>query len=176
MNKQILFFGQPRLFDRIENSFTELPEQSFYRLKTIESELKQYLGRTLHTLLLIDITTSNRKQISSFKQIKEEYPYLFIILLTNRARVTEATEAMKTWANDYIIKPFVPEEIRVVIQRNTQRQQTFIENLQFKSQLIPLDTFKEIVTDDPKMKEIFQLVQMVAQGLSASLKNETTGT
>ncbi len=176
MQRQILYLGPAKIFELITTSIKATPEQELHRLKTLEPELPSYINKSLYTILIIDITTATQKQLVYLKEIEQNHPYLCIILLTNRAEVTEATEAMKTWANDYIIKPFMPEEIQVVIQRNIQRQGTFIENLQLKSQIIPDGRFKEIVTDDPKMKEIFKIIQLVAQSDTPVLIEGETGT
>ena len=66
-------------------------------------------------LIMCDIRLPDSDGIELMAEFKLINPTIPIVLMTGYADVTTAVKAMKRGASDYISKPFVPEEVLLVL-------------------------------------------------------------
>lgn len=66
-------------------------------------------------LVITDLKMQRMGGMELLVRIKEEYPYIRVIVITGYASVASAVEVMKSGAFDYLAKPFTPHELRALV-------------------------------------------------------------
>jgi DNA-binding NtrC family response regulator len=112
------------------------------------------------------------------KEIKSAYPSTPVILITSFASIESAVEAIKQGAYDYITKPIVDSEIKIVIERLIKQRQLQEENIKLKEQLSATqrERFHNIVGRDEKMQKIYNLIEAVSTTRATVLIRGESGT
>ncbi|MDP8256014.1 MAG: sigma-54 dependent transcriptional regulator [Candidatus Alcyoniella australis] len=111
------------------------------------------------------ITDSNMPKLdglSLLKRVKEVHPNLPVIVIGSFTTVTNAIEAMKEGAFDYITKPFDVEHMRNVVSKALERVHLIQENRFFRQQPAEPYSVEDIIGRSPQMKEIYKLIGKVA--------------
>lgn len=67
-------------------------------------------------IVLLDLQLPDMKGESVARSVKEDYPDLPIIMLTAKSHVYDKISGFKAGADDYVTKPFEPDELVVRIQ------------------------------------------------------------
>jgi signal transduction histidine kinase len=75
-------------------------------------------------LVLIDLMMPNVSGMEVLEAARSKYPDLAFIVITGYATLEKAVEAMKQGADDFIAKPFKPQELRMVVERALKRVRT----------------------------------------------------
>ena len=96
--------------------------------------------------------------IELLKKIKTHDPELPVIMITAYAATNDAIEAMKLGAEDYIMKPFNLDELKIIINKSLHKKSIERENIELKQKLSDQEKFENIVGGDPKMTKIFELI------------------
>ncbi|MBN2542661.1 sigma-54-dependent Fis family transcriptional regulator [bacterium] len=127
-------------------------------------------------LLLVDLKMPKMDGIEVMRQVKEISKDIPIVIITGYPTVDTAVQAMKEGAYDYIVKPFNPEEINLVIRNILAHQKLVKENLYLRQELKRRYQFKDIVGKSSKMQDILSLLRTVAKSNSTVLINGESGT
>jgi DNA-binding NtrC family response regulator len=108
------------------------------------------------------------------KRINSETP---VVLMTAYASVESAVDAMKKGASDYIVKPFINEEIRLTIRRLLEQMQLRSENIALRRELSQhRGRCKEIIYISESMQRVFDLLENVIPTKSNILLLGESGT
>jgi two-component system NtrC family response regulator len=99
-----------------------------------------------------------------------------VILLTAYGTVESAVEAMKLGAFDYVTKPVSREELVVNVEKALGFNNLVDENRNLRREVAERYKFENIVGDSPKVKELFSLMERVADADSNVLILGETGT
>jgi DNA-binding NtrC family response regulator len=175
MNGRILFLGIG------EDTYETLNEALKGKLYEVHyaSELKKTID-TLHSALfnvaVVDITSPDINGLLCTQRIKDLFPDIFIVVLTDQNGVVEAVYALRNWANDYLVKPFNAKEIAAVIEKNLSLRKMYLENIRLKKEISEIYKYDNILTQDPRMLEILEMISLVAETDSPVLIEGETGT
>jgi len=90
--------------------------------------------------------------------------------------IESAIEAMKMGASDYLLKPFKPEHLSLVMERITQQKKLTSDYNFLKGHLEQMTRFDNIIGKSLPMEEIFKLIPEVAETGSSILLTGETGT
>ncbi|HOG27855.1 MAG TPA: sigma-54 dependent transcriptional regulator [Vicinamibacterales bacterium] len=104
------------------------------------------------------------------------YPDIIGIIVTGYGTVKDAVEAIKRGATDFIQKPFQLEELLHVIDVALEQRRLRTENAYLRKQLEERYRFEGIIGKSAAMKELFALLETVAQTSSTILITGETGT
>lgn len=85
-----------------------------------------------------------------------------VIMLTAHGNVTQAVEAMKAGASEYLTKPFDLEELKLAIDKALQYHDLAAEVERLREELDREYDVEGIVASDPKMLDILETVRKVA--------------
>lgn len=99
-----------------------------------------------------------------------------VILLTGYGTVEQAVEAMKNGAFDYVGKPVLDDEIKMVIRRALDDRTLRAENESLKKQLDMRYGFDSIVGRDHRMQKIYDTIESVADTRATVLVTGQSGT
>ena len=150
-------------------------EHNVYLAETGEKALKIF-SENFIDLILLDIILPDANGIDLLKKFKETEPDTEVIMVTAVKEVKTAVDAMKFGAYDYIVKPFVVEDIINVVNRSLEKHSLRREVTYLKDELERFQPFEKIVGRDPKMKDIFELISTIAESDGAVLIQGESGT
>jgi len=119
------------------------------------------------TLVLLDLSMPHIRGEELLKEIVLNFPDIQVIVVTGDTEIETAVKCMKLGAFDYIVKPVETNRLINVINKALEIQKLKQENFSLKSTLISNnlnrpEAFKEIITQNPKMKSIFQYMEAIS--------------
>ncbi|MCG6533531.1 MAG: response regulator [Syntrophales bacterium LBB04] len=82
-------------------------------------------------LILLDINLPDQDGLTLLPQILEKDPEVCVVMLTGVVEVKTAMGAIRKGAFDYISKPFLLEELQLVVSRGLEKRRLEIENKQY---------------------------------------------
>jgi two-component system response regulator AtoC len=99
-----------------------------------------------------------------------------VIMMSAYGTIDTAIEAMKLGAYDYISKPFKPDEIILTLKKAEERERLRKENELLRKEVQKEYSFKNIVSKNEKMLNIFEVIKKVAPYKSTILITGESGT
>jgi DNA-binding NtrC family response regulator len=127
-------------------------------------------------LLLSDINMPGVKPAEFLRDLRRRFPHTVVVVITGYGSIEGAVQATKTGAFDYLTKPIVDDEIRVVVEKAVRQQSLLFENQTLKQQLDLRFGLENVVGHDHKMLKIFDLVDAVADSRTTVLMTGESGT
>ena len=106
----------------------------------------------------------------------ERYPDLIAIIITGYGTVKDAVDAIKQGAADFIAKPFQFDELLHVLESALEQRRLRSENAYLRAQLEERYRLDGIIGRSRTMRDLFQLLETVAQSSSTVLITGETGT
>ena len=86
-------------------------------------------------LVLSDLRLPSGTGIEVLHATREHNPFIPVIIMTAFASIESAVEAMIKGAVDYIVKPFLNEEIKLTIKKILEQKKLLRENIALKQQV-----------------------------------------
>jgi DNA-binding NtrC family response regulator len=114
--------------------------------------------------------------IETMMKIRNIYPDASVIIITAHATVDTAITALKEGAQEYIVKPCNPEEISLLVDRIIKVKNLQRQNILLRKKLTRQYRFHDIISKNPKMYDIFQLIRDIASLRSTVLIQGESGT
>jgi DNA-binding NtrC family response regulator len=127
-------------------------------------------------LILADVNMPGIKPVEFLRDLRRRFGHVVPIVLTSYGSIEGAVEATKNGAFDYLTKPIVDEEIRVVVEKAARQQSLLFENQSLRQQLDLRFGLENVVGHDHKMLKIFDLVDAVADSRTTVLMTGESGT
>jgi DNA-binding NtrC family response regulator len=100
---------------------------------------------------------------------KKLQPDLAVVIMTAYATVDTAVTAMKMGAYDYLMKPFDPEELSLMMQKIVGQQSLVRENTVLRQALEKQHAFRDLYSKSPAMQAVFELARSAARTNSTIL-------
>ena len=119
--KKILLIEDDVAFCKMMNHFLTKNNYAVFNAYSAK-EAREILNNDFD-LILCDLRLPDNDGIELMTEFLSSFPNIPVILMTGYADVTTAVKAMKKGASDYISKPFLPEEVLLVLS-NTLEQKT----------------------------------------------------
>jgi len=127
-------------------------------------------------LLLADINMPGVKAGDFLRTVRRRFPQVVVIVITGYGSIEGAVEAIKLGAFDYLTKPIIDDEIRVVVEKAARQQALLFENQTLRHQLDLRFGLENIVGHHPSMLKVFDLVEAVADSRTTVLMTGESGT
>jgi DNA-binding NtrC family response regulator len=127
-------------------------------------------------VILLDLKMPGMDGLETLKKLKEVRPDAEILMMTAYATVDTAVQAMKEGAFDYLVKPFDPDEVEMLIQKIVAHKDLVLENILLRKKLEETYQFDEIIGKSDVMQEVFDLITRVAPTDSTVLITGESGT
>jgi DNA-binding NtrC family response regulator len=140
------------------------------------TEALRFLRNQVFDVVLLDVVMPGIDGISLMKKLKEDGGAPPIIVLTGKATVETAVEAMKNGAHDYLTKPYKLDELTIIIDRAYEFGRLSVKSKLFEQELLRQETPFEFIGRSRQLHEILSLIQKVAPTDSAVLIQGESGT
>ncbi len=151
-----------------------LTRQSLYEILKLEGYSVSCAADGREALSLVeanhpDIVISDLKMpklggLELLREVKAIDGNISVLLMTGYGSIDTAVEAMKEGAFDYITKPILDKEIKIIIQRIFEQKRILDEN-KFLKKKLERDSrhkFYDITGQNYKMRKIYNLIETVA--------------
>ena len=120
------------------------------------------MKETRFDIFLVDIKMEGISGLDVLRHVKDNDPDVAVVMITAYGSIPTAIEAMKNGAYDYMLKPFDPNELGVLIEKIIRFQDQTRE-MQFLRQEVKERTrFESMIGQSKPMQEIFDLICDVA--------------
>jgi DNA-binding NtrC family response regulator len=162
----------------MRKSLADWLERDGHKVETAvsgEEALKKF-RETRFDIMLVDIKMEGIGGLEVLKQVKENDPDVEVVMITAYGSISTAIEAMKNGAYDYLLKPFDPNELGVLIEKIIEHQAKIRENLYLKSIHKDQTRFESMIGQSRPIQKIFTLIRDVAPTESTVLIAGETGT
>jgi len=127
-------------------------------------------------VVLLDLKMPGMDGLETLKRFKDIQPEADIIMMTAYATVDTAVQAMKEGAFDYLVKPFDPDEVEMLIKRIVAHKELVLENILLRKKLEERYQYDEIIGKSDAMQGVFDLISRVAPTDSTVLITGESGT
>jgi DNA-binding NtrC family response regulator len=134
-----------------------------YKVKTVYSgqDALRKIEEEEFDLVITDLKMEGIDGMQVLERALTINPNLIIIIMTAFASVESAVEAMKKGASDYIVKPFINEDVKMTVRRLLEHKKVLFENLVLRQQLSQQFGCREFVGDSPQILKVFELLEKV---------------
>jgi DNA-binding NtrC family response regulator len=139
-------------------------------------EALERLEKNPFDVLFVDIRMPEMNGIELLEKVKTEYPETIVIIITAYGSIESAVKAMQLGASDYLLKPFKPDYLSLVMEKIAQQLRLSSEYNYLKRRLDKITRFDNIIGQSPPMRKIFELIPEVAKSDSSILLTGETGT
>ena len=127
-------------------------------------------------LIILDLKLPGINGMEVLRAMKEENQETPVIMITGYATVDSAIEAMKLGAFDYLVKPFSPDELRVVTQKALDSRKLMLENIYLRKELETKTEFDAVIGKSEPIQKVLELARKVSPSDSTVLLTGESGT
>ena len=127
-------------------------------------------------LILLDILLPDIDGLDLLSKLVETDPNTEIIMVTAVNEIQSAVKAIKLGAYEYIIKPFVVDDVLTVICRALEKRRLVKEVAYLRNELERYHPFEKMVGKNKKMRKIFELISTIAISDGTVLVQGESGT
>ncbi|MFO7884622.1 MAG: sigma-54 dependent transcriptional regulator [Desulfobacteraceae bacterium] len=140
------------------------------------NEALKKLEKNNFDVLFVDMKMPGMDGFEVLEQVKQIYPDTAVVIMTAYGSIDSAVKAMKTGALDYLLKPFKPDQLALVMEKIYQQFKIKSEYSYLKGQIDRITRFDNIIGESPAMQKIYSLIEEVAETDSPVLILGETGT
>jgi DNA-binding NtrC family response regulator len=126
------------------------------------SEALRLLHDKSFDVILLDVVMPGIDGISLMKKLNEDSGTPAIIVLTGKATVETAVEAMKNGAYDYLTKPYKLDELVIVIDRAYEFSRLSVKSKLLEQELVRKEAPFEFIGRSRQLRDIRVLIQKIA--------------
>ncbi|MCU0571438.1 MAG: sigma-54 dependent transcriptional regulator [Syntrophobacteraceae bacterium] len=134
------------------------------------------LAENDYDLVFLDFKMPEMSGIEVLEQIKANYPQTMVVMITAYGSIQIAVEAMKLGAHDYLMKPFEPEGLALLVEKLLNQKKLLDENLLLREQVQTRVRCDDLIGASKCMCQLFGLIEEVAKVESPILIRGETGT
>ena len=128
------------------------------------------------SVLLVDLKMPGMDGIEVLGEAKKLCPDTAVVIMTAYATVDTAVNAIKMGAYDYLVKPFDPVELSLLMQRIIAQQTLMRETLLLRKALKREYRFRDFLSKNAAVQSVFELARVAARSNSTILILGESGT
>ncbi|MBI2058695.1 MAG: sigma-54-dependent Fis family transcriptional regulator [Nitrospirae bacterium] len=149
-----------------------------YRVK-VAGSVKEAIGQLeeeTFDFTLCDLRMPQEDGMDFLKRVREKGYQTTVIITTAYGNNDLALDAMRNGAYDYLSKPFRPEELVLVLKKAEERERLKRDLPWAKPDPKAKSGFQNIVSKNPEMQKVFDVIKKVADYKSTVLLHGESGT
>jgi DNA-binding NtrC family response regulator len=134
------------------------------------------LSKDDYSVLMTDLRMPGMGGMDLIREISNRRLLVTTIVTTAFGSIDRVVEAMRLGAYDFLTKPIDPTYLKLVMDRALKKRALQDEVLRLRQQLQETYSFHNIISKNPRMHQIFELVRHIAGTKSTVLIEGETGT
>jgi len=161
-------------------SLYEILKFEGYRVDTAKDgrEALEFISKQIPSVVITDLKMPGIDGLSLLREIRAKDNDVAVVLITAYGTIENAVDAMREGAFDYITKPILDSEIKLVINRVVEQQRLLEENRFLRQRLADTSRsqFYSIIGQNPEMQKIYTLIETIANTNATVLIQGESGT
>lgn len=113
-------------------------------------------------LLLTDIRMPGMSGLEVAQAVKQFLPYIICVTMTGFSTMDMAIEALKLGVDEFVLKPFSPQELSATVAKALEKERLRKENFRLRS-LIPLFELNKTLMATVAVEELLQRLLNIAK-------------
>jgi DNA-binding NtrC family response regulator len=139
------------------------------------AEALERLRGFAYDAVVIDLRLPDADGLTILDEALSLYPDIRTIVMTGFGGVTEAVQAIKRGAVDFLIKPFELSQLARAIQSAIEQRRLRKENAELRSQIVERSQFDSVIGRSAVMQKTFATLKLIAPMNSTVLVQGETG-
>lgn len=135
-----------------------------------------HAGKAPFDIALVDVKMPGMDGLELQSRLAAACPDVTVVVMTAYASVETAVVALKAGAYDYIVKPFDPDDLSMLIKRAGEHRSLRAENRRLRASLEQVTTPTPLLGESLEMKRVQELISTVAPSDSTVLITGESGT
>jgi DNA-binding NtrC family response regulator len=127
-------------------------------------------------VILTDLKMPGLDGIAFMEKARAAAPGAVFVVMTAFGTISSAVDAMKKGAENYLLKPLDPDALGAIVERAMEKAHLIHETQRLRSRLRERNAFSHIVSSDPKMQAVLDLVAQVGPSRASVLVTGESGT
>src|SRR5260370_4119252 len=129
-----------------------------------------------YSILITELKMPNISGMQLIEKIEHRRLPVTVMVTTGFGSVDEAVKAMRLGAYDFLMKPIDADHLRILVERALRERTLQDEVFYLREQLQNRYSFHNILSKNPLMHKIFELISNVADTTATVLVEGETGT
>ena len=126
-------------------------------------------------IAILDVNMPKKSGIEALRAIRELDPSILVLVITAHGNVSDAVEAIRDGAFNYIEKPVKESHLRDLMEKASLAHQA-VRSVALSSPTLTLENGQEFVGHSRQMKSVFVLIQRLANVSTSVLIRGENGT
>lgn len=139
-------------------------------------EALEALGEKAYSLIVTDLKMPRVGGMELLEEVQKRRLPAAVIITSGYGSISEAVHAMQLGATDFLTKPVSFDHLRLVIGRALRERALLDEVTALREQLQEKFSFHNILSKNPRMHAVFELIGRVGPTASTVLIEGETGT
>ncbi|NQT24427.1 sigma-54-dependent Fis family transcriptional regulator [candidate division KSB1 bacterium] len=127
-------------------------------------------------LVLMDLQMQGMDGHETLNAIRQQHPYLPVIIMTAHGTIERAVDSMKSGSYDFLTKPFTGERLIVTVKNALAANALKTEVQSLRSELKDRYKFENIIGQSGVMQEVFRALEKVVNSDVTVLLQGESGT
>ncbi|MDH4196062.1 MAG: sigma-54 dependent transcriptional regulator [Candidatus Aminicenantes bacterium] len=160
------------------DSIAQVLHKEGFQIRTAPAGKKglEMFSREAFHCVFLDLKLPGIPGLQVLSRIKEASPETPVTVITGYGTIESAVEAIKLGAFDYMVKPFTPEELRVVTRKALDGRRMHLENISLRTVLRAKSEFEFIVGKGEAITRVLDVVSRVSPTETTILITGESGT
>ncbi len=148
----------------VRNVIQRMLQREDYQVKSVDTgrEAIREFQKYQPSLVILDLHLDDMDGLTVMSELKQISPDTLIILITAYADVETAVKAMREGAYDFIQKPFMVEELVLIIRKAMETIQLKHEVKLLRQLHLDLNDISPRLGNSPKMKRLLKRIEEIA--------------
>jgi DNA-binding NtrC family response regulator len=162
----------------IQKTLRKVLELNGYKVETADGgdAALNILEKNGSDIMITDLKMPGMSGMELFTEVQRRFAEISVIILTGHGTLEVAIEAMKMGAQDFLTKPCDPDRLLVTIDNIVEMRGLRREISRLRDEVWEFKRFGEIIGRDPKMQEIYRIINNVCKNVSCVYINGESGT
>lgn len=133
----------------------------------------QKLEEESYEAVVTDLRMPGLDGMQVLSWIRDERPGIPVLMISAHGEIQDAVKAMKLGAQDYLVKPFDPDELVLRLKKAVEAQRVMRK---FQAGMSTVHEDSGMIGESPKMKEIVKLLEKASPSSATILMTGESGT
>ena len=129
-----------------------------------------------YDVIISDVRMPKMSGLELLKSAKEISPKTEFIVITAYSKISDAVNAVKSGAFDYLEKPFSKEALEITLEKVNREKALKEENILLKEKLSDKYKFENIIGKNPEIQNIFEIIKVISKTSATVLIQGKSGT